>query len=87
MATKKPTTKSKTTKKPARKPPHNKLKRPTNDERLLRFLSRPGGTTIEDMRREIKMQAHSIRGCMSNLRKKTGIEITYDRETKRYSMV
>lgn len=82
----KKTTASKT-KPAAKKPSPRKLKRPTNDERLLRFLSRAGGTTIEEMQREIKMQVHSIRGSMSLLKKKLGLTVEYDKETKRYRKV
>ncbi|MBL8578361.1 MAG: DUF3489 domain-containing protein [Mesorhizobium sp.] len=70
--------------KTAEQVPYNKLRRPTNTERFLRFLSRQGGATIKEMQREIKMQTHSIRGAMSNLKKKQGIAIIYDRETGKY---
>lgn len=78
--------------KPKRKPkakvepsPERKPARITNGERLAALAARPGGFTIEDITTMLGILPHTARALISvELRKRRGLKVEIDRETKRY---
>lgn len=69
-------------------PAEPKAPRKTVGERLVEMLTlRDGGVTIGDIMAEFGIQAHSARALISiEARKKRGLDVRLDRETKRYSV-
>jgi hypothetical protein len=64
-----------------------KAKQPrfTNGERLAALAARPGGFTIEDIITMLGILPHTARALISvELRKRRGLKVEIDRETKRY---
>jgi len=65
-----------------------KQPRITNGERLAALAARPAGFTIEDITTMLGILPHTARALISvELRKRRGLKVEIDRETKRYRTV
>lgn len=50
-------------------------KRPTKQEIIINLLKRKQGASLEELIDATQWQSHSVRGHLSNLRKKQGLDI------------
>lgn len=55
--------------------PASEPKRETKQSIIINLLSQPDGTTLTDIIAATEWKAHSVRGHLSNLRKKRGLPI------------
>src|SRR5690606_36317815 len=70
---------------PKSKPAEPKKPRVTNGERLAEMAEWPEGFTIEDITKMLGVLSHTARALISiELRKRRGLNVVIDRETKRY---
>jgi len=66
-------------------PAEPKAPRKTNGERLAEMAARPEGFTIEEVIETFGILPHTARALISiELRKRRGLKVEIDRETKRY---
>lgn len=56
-----------------------KAKTKSKSEQLIDLLSRDGGATAPDLIKHFGVLPHTLRGMISTLRKKQGLEITSER--------
>lgn len=68
--------------------PEREPARITNGERLASLAARPDGFTIDDITAMLGILPHTARALISvELRKRRGLKVEIDRETRRYSIV
>ena len=70
------------------KPSERKQPRITNGERLAELAAREDGFTLADVTEMLGILPHTARALVSTeLRKKRGLNVVVDKETKRYRVV
>ncbi|RIK86604.1 MAG: hypothetical protein DCC69_06580 [Hyphomicrobiales bacterium] len=65
-------------------PAEPKPKRPTRYDRVAEMLQRPEGVTIAQMTAEFGILAHTARAMISIGKRRAGLTVAYDKESKVY---
>jgi len=63
----------------ASKPKTATVPRPGKIDKIIAMIRRPNGATIKDLTRVTAWQAHSVRGAISGVRKKQGLNVVSEK--------